>query len=295
MSAKQIVSWGLHKKKRLPLRLFVGLLLYPYIKSLRITKNVHNISCERRDCRNFVRFLDANSFFFCLLRQEPAPPFAEDLGMEYLTLLRLIQKNKNCLRDYPTLLDNIFSHPGNEEELRRYLKSEEIFFFAEICDEPSLVREERQTLLDLQQQEVQFTFIGSESYPASFFAMPGAPLVLSYIGHPSWMRGACLSVVGSRDASPLSQQWMEEYFAEFLQQEKPVVVSGGARGVDQMAHQLALRNQCPTVVVLPSGLGCLYPANLCAWKKKIIEGGGCLASMLFMKKCANTSSMTAIV
>jgi DNA processing protein len=39
-----------------------------------------------------------------------------------------------------------------------------------------------------------------------------------------------------------------------LEAVKPVVISGGARGVDQAAHQLAQQLNLPTIVVLPHGL-----------------------------------------
>jgi DNA processing protein len=44
-------------------------------------------------------------------------------------------------------------------------------------------------------------------------------------------------------------------------------VSGGARGVDQLSHQIAIKNYRPTIFVLPSGLLDLYPSNLEDYKK----------------------------
>lgn len=205
-------------------------------------------------------------------------PFAETGFMEYLTHLRLIQKNKSALRNYSALLEHIFSFSGSVEQLRNYLYLREPFFFAELCSDSQLLRETQDELKSWSARGVHFTYIGDPQYPAAFLYLPEAPLVLSFRGHPSWTTGACISVVGSRDASTLSHLWMEEYFAEFLKQEKAVVVSGGARGIDQMAHQLALRNDRPTVVVLPAGLGSLYPSSLESWQSKIIDGGGCLLS-----------------
>ncbi|MGZ3748212.1 MAG: DNA-processing protein DprA [Pseudobdellovibrionaceae bacterium] len=206
------------------------------------------------------------------------PSFAGSSIMEKLTHLSLIQKNLRCLQNYSQLRERLESSPMHCEDLRSYLREHEPFFFREICERRSTFQREEEDLGRLRKRGVNFTYIGEAFYPSSFRHMPGAPLFLSYKGHPTWFAEKSLAVVGSRDASQLSHSWMEESFAEFLRQEKPVVVSGGARGVDQMAHQLALRNACPTVVVLPSGLEFIYPKSLEAWEVKIIDGGGCLLS-----------------
>lgn len=198
--------------------------------------------------------------------------------MEKLVHLSLIQKNLRCLQNFRRLRESLEALPMSCTEIRDYLRKEEPFFFREFCERKSTCQQETEELQRLKNRGVSFTYIGSEFYPPSFCNMPGAPLFLSYKGHPAWLLGKSLAVVGSRDSSQLSHLWMEESFAHFLRLEKPVVVSGGARGIDQMAHQLALRNSCPTVVVLPSGLEFIYPKNLEAWQSKIIDGGGCLLS-----------------
>jgi DNA processing protein len=204
--------------------------------------------------------------------------FALRAFMEKLVHISLIQKNRRCIQNYRRLCEDILPYPLTTEEIRRYLREEEDFFYSEFCENLETLRCEKEELANLEARGVGFTFMGDENYPESFLGMPGAPIFLSYKGHPAWKSGRSLAVVGSRDPSSLSHLWMEEHLATFLRQEKPVLVSGGARGIDQMAHQLALRNDCPTVAVLPSGLGEIYPYNLQAWQQKIFDGGGCLLS-----------------
>lgn len=198
--------------------------------------------------------------------------------MEIIVYLNLAQKNIRCLQNFRQLRESMSSQLFQSSDLRDYLKREEPFFFKEFCDRPEVLKRESEELSRLQTEGVSFTHIGEPLYPPSFLGMPGAPLLLSFRGHPAWMWGAGISVVGSRDISQMSHLWMEESFAEFLRHEKPVVISGGARGVDQMAHKLAIRNSCSTVVVLPSGLENIYPKTLEEWQTKIIDGGGCLLS-----------------
>jgi DNA processing protein len=198
--------------------------------------------------------------------------------MQYLTLIRLLQKNIRLIQNYRHLTESFLPFQASFEELHRYLKEAEPFFCQQVLSDRTAFKDEMEGLTRLQKQGVQFTHPGDGAYPASFVQMPGAPILFSFRGHPSWASGPSIAVVGSREATQLSHVWMEDCFAEFLRREKPVVVSGGARGIDQLAHQLALRNHCPTVVALPSGLNNIYPKNLESWQSRIIDGGGCLMS-----------------
>jgi DNA processing protein len=59
-----------------------------------------------------------------------------------------------------------------------------------------------------------------------------------------------------------------------------VVVSGGARGIDQKAHAMSLRSKSSTVAILPSGIGNPYPGEFRNWFDKIIDSGGAILSSL---------------
>lgn len=133
-------------------------------------------------------------------------------------------------------------------------------------------------VLHLQMQGVQFVSYGEALFPQQCYLMAEPPLTLSYRGSPCWMIERSIAIVGSREPSAESLRWMEQELAVFLEANMPLVVSGGARGVDQKAHSLALRKNCQTAVVLPSGLGEIYPASLQEWMLPIIENGGCFLS-----------------
>lgn len=132
--------------------------------------------------------------------------------------------------------------------------------------------------LQLRLQGVQLVCYGEELFPSSCYWMADPPLTLSYLGATAWLNERTLSVVGSREPSFESVQWMEREFAPFCESEKPCVVSGGARGVDQKSHSIALRKNTTTIVVLPSGLQSMYPDSLKEWVAPILNGGGCFLS-----------------
>lgn len=125
---------------------------------------------------------------------------------------------------------------------------------------------------------IQLVCYGEDLYPASCYLMMDPPLTLSYIGAPAWLSEKNLAVVGSREPCFESVQWMEKEFAPFCEQERICVVSGGARGIDQKSHSVALRKGLPTIAVLPSGLESIYPESLKEWIEPIINNGGCLLS-----------------
>lgn len=129
-----------------------------------------------------------------------------------------------------------------------------------------------------EQTKVKITFPGAPDYPRFFEKMTVRPHFLTYWGEPVWNRHFCISIVGSRNPSSQSLRWMESELSTFFSNRNLVIVSGGARGVDMKAHQLALLHRRPTVVFVPAGLMNLYPSSLTEWVEPIVEAGGAVIS-----------------
>ncbi len=116
-------------------------------------------------------------------------------------------------------------------------------------------------------------------YPKEFYPLNDPPLFWTYQGHPVWDGPRkCLAVVGSRRPSQGSLEWLDLHLSTFCREQKWTILSGGARGIDQRAHLIALRSGCPTIATLPSGLQVPYPKELLSWRKTIIDHGGCFVS-----------------
>ncbi len=122
------------------------------------------------------------------------------------------------------------------------------------------------------QDEFKFVFYGQREFPVGLRKMSDPPLALSYQGDLTSISHYTISVVGSREPHELSSDWMQTELYAFLKQQRPSVISGGARGVDHKAHLISMVLDIPTVVVLPSGLAQKYPAhwNDQKWKEKPI-------------------------
>jgi DNA processing protein len=120
----------------------------------------------------------------------------------------------------------------------------------------------------------------SPSYPDAFYHLEKPPLFLSVEGPIKALVESQprLAVVGTREPTTRSLEWLDHHISEFLRKRAAVIVSGGARGIDQKAHRIAIREGAPTFVFLPSGLARAYPAEIEGWREALFESGGVLIS-----------------
>jgi len=129
------------------------------------------------------------------------------------------------------------------------------------------------------EQGGELVYPGHPQYPLAFLKMGDPPFLLYIRGTPVWLHRAGLAVVGSREPSQQSVDWLELYLADFLRMNsQAMIVSGGARGIDQQAHRISLRAGAPTVVFLPSGYHQLYPPGLKDLVPYVLSGGGAVIS-----------------
>jgi DNA processing protein len=138
-----------------------------------------------------------------------------------------------------------------------------------------MIKQQLQRHLD---QGMKFTFPGAADYPETYNSIAFPPVFLSYLGHPVWQERSGVAVVGSRNPSRATTDWCEKALPELTAQTEIFLVSGGAFGVDQIAHRQALRAKAPTVAILPAGLSKIYPSEFSTWAQPIIEFGGALIS-----------------
>lgn len=132
------------------------------------------------------------------------------------------------------------------------------------------------------------------AYPALLRETPDYPPVLYIKGAVEALSLRCLSIVGTRNASPYGQsmcQRMVEGLAERVP--KLCIVSGLAFGIDIAAHRAALAAGIPTVAVLANALPGVTPAQHTAVAHDIVEHGGALVTELHSRTKQNGSFYVA--
>ncbi|WP_426194321.1 DNA-processing protein DprA [Massilia sp. DWR3-1-1] len=113
-------------------------------------------------------------------------------------------------------------------------------------------------------------------YPPALAHIADAPLLLYASGRAALLRGPCLGVVGSRNAS-VQGKTNAEVMAQALSMAGLTIVSGLALGIDTAAHVGALEGAGSTVAVVGTGPDLVYPARNRALWQRIVEQG-CVVS-----------------
>lgn len=117
--------------------------------------------------------------------------------------------------------------------------------------------------------------IFDSDYPTALRNMHDSPLVLYVKGIlPKAMYS--LAIVGSRSATAYGLR-AAEYFSTSLSRSGITIISGGARGIDTIAHQACLNAGGNTVAVLGCGLDQIYPPENNALFRQISENGALIS------------------
>ncbi len=114
-----------------------------------------------------------------------------------------------------------------------------------------------------------------DSYPESLRHIAQPPIVL-YVRGGTLHGKRMLGIVGSRQATRYGEQFIKNAVPVLLSNGW-TIVSGGALGIDTMAHKASLRHG-RTVAVLGSGLLSFYPKENTQLFEQIIEQGGAIVS-----------------
>ena len=107
-----------------------------------------------------------------------------------------------------------------------------------------------------------------------------APMLLWYRGNPENFRrlGKTISIVGSRTCSTYGQRVTTDVVTCAIQQQA-AVVSGGALGIDSVAHKAALGQSGHTLAVMAGSLDNLYPSGNWELFERIAHSGLLVSEM----------------
>ncbi len=118
-------------------------------------------------------------------------------------------------------------------------------------------------------------------FPPLLREIPDYPHVIYVKGNVEALSARCLSIVGTRNATPYGQV-MCNRLVEGLAERVPglCIVSGLAFGIDVAAHRAAIATGTPTVGVLANTLPGVVPTQHTAVARELLAHGGALVTEL---------------
>lgn len=117
---------------------------------------------------------------------------------------------------------------------------------------------------------------GDPLYPQSLEQIPRPPAHLYVLGNTEALQEG-IAIVGARKATPYGRGCAQR-FARIAAKRGIVVLSGGARGCDAVAHKAALEEHGITVAFLGGGCDRIYPAEHFSLFQRIVDTGGAVVS-----------------
>lgn len=114
-------------------------------------------------------------------------------------------------------------------------------------------------------------------FPKLLREIPGPPERLYYLGTLPSPEDICITVVGTRRATPQGLE-VAEGMGRDLAEAGFVVVSGLALGIDGAVHRGVLKKSGKTIAILAHGLDTIYPKEHKRLADQILGMGGALVS-----------------
>ena len=180
----------------------------------------------------------------------------------------------------PVIARQLISYCGSIEgvftEQKRFLKTipgvgEEIA--SRITHAHDVLADAEEEISIMEKGDIQYTFYHDQDYPSRLQHIPDAPLLLYKKGNMDLNPERCVSIVGTRKPTQYGKSVAEEMI-ETLAPYDITIVSGLAYGIDITAHRQSIKCNIPTIGVMGSGMGNIYPdAHQTVAEKMMIKGG----------------------
>lgn len=202
-----------------------------------------------------------------------------------LALSRMGYHNITVLRElynaWGSMADIVKQHV-HPEQLAPNMPERLLAAFAHIDEHLKRADEEMRFAQD---NNISIITLADEVYPQRLKACFDAPLALFFKGNANLNAKHCISIVGTRKATPYAADCIAQLTAR-LKQLCPdiLIVSGLAYGVDIMAHRQAIDHALPTVAVLAHGLDTLYPSRHRKEATLMMQNGGLLTEYFSQSK-----------
>jgi DNA processing protein len=180
----------------------------------------------------------------------------------------------------PVIGRQLISYCGSIEgvfsEQKRFLKSipgigEEIA--TQVVGSQSLFDRAEAELNTMQKEGIRYSFYTDKNFPSRLQHVADAPLLLYMKGNINLNAERAVAIIGTRKPSHYGKNVTEEII-ETLSAYDVTVISGLAYGIDIAAHRQSLALDIPTIGVMGSGLGNIYPdVHIPIAQKMMVNGG----------------------
>lgn len=133
-------------------------------------------------------------------------------------------------------------------------------------------------LANISAKDIQVVTLAEKTYPERLKQIFDPPPVLYIRGELRSEDNKALAVVGTRKITSYGRE-VTEMLVKELASYKLTIVSGLARGVDSLAHRVALENGARTVAVLGSGVDVIYPPENQKLASEITKNGALVSEI----------------
>lgn len=187
----------------------------------------------------------------------------------------------------PILARQLIAYCGTIEAVfsssKRHLKSipgigEEIANQITHCSAVFGVAEEE--LKHLDKGGIDYVSFLDKQYPPRLQHIPDAPLLLYTRGNLNLNPERSVAIIGTRKPTVYGKNVVEEIL-ETIAPYDVTVTSGLAYGIDIAAHRCCLKWHIPTIGVMGSGMGHIYPDAHSGVAEKMMENGGIITEFSF--------------
>lgn len=125
----------------------------------------------------------------------------------------------------------------------------------------------------IEKYKIKPLFLNDTDYPQRLLNCYDSPTLLFYRGDSDLNSSKIIAVIGTRSFTNYGKLVTEKLIKDLIDQ-KIVVISGLAFGIDSIAHKAAYKNKLPTVAVLAHGLDQIYPREHAGLAKEILKHNG---------------------
>ena len=187
----------------------------------------------------------------------------------------------------PVLARQLMAYCGGIEgvftERKRFLKTipgigEEIASNISSCHR--FLAEAEEELVLMEKHNIDYVFCHDKEYPKRLQHIPDAPLLLYCKGNIELNPERSVAIVGTRKPTSYGKAVTEE-IVETLSAYDITVVSGLAYGIDITAHRKSIECKIPTIGVMGSGMGNIYPDLHKPVAQEMMQDGGIITEFNF--------------